>query len=103
MTFNANAQKDLAREFKIQQWQLSADEVSAYIDTKGLFNRNQRSFSTDRKWVWEKFRTYVAEIIPVKFFAKFGCPQSAFKSKKTNKPRKMFLGMRTIAEKFGLK
>ena len=93
----------MAKELKVQQWQLSSDEISVYVDTKGLFNRNARSFSADRKWVWEKFKVYVLEIIPVKFFAKMGCPRLSFNSKKTKKPRKMFLGLKSIAEKFGLK
>ena len=96
--FNPNTQKELAKELKIPYSQLSCTEVSAYIDTKGTFNRNSRSFSTDRKWVWDKYGIYVAEIIPVKFFKNFGVPLKSFISKKTKKARKMFLGMKPLAK-----
>lgn len=72
--------------------------MSAYIDTKGTFNRNSRSFSTDRKWVWDKYGIYVAEIVPVKFFKNFGVPLKSFISKKTKKARKMFAGMKSLVE-----
>lgn len=101
--FDASAQKELAKELKVGYGQLSSGQVSAYIDTKGLFNRNARSFSTDRKWVWEKYGVYVAEIIPAKFFKAFGVPLRSFLSKKTKKVRKMFAGMKSIAETLGLK
>ena len=101
--FDAEAQKGLARELKVGKDQLSAGPVvSAYIDTKGLFNRNGRSFSTDRKWVWEKYGVYVAEVVPVKWFAKFGCPKASFLSEKTKKARKAFIGMKSVRQAFGL-
>ena len=103
VSFDASEQRQLAREFKIGQEQLSAGgQVSAYIDTKGVFNRNGRSFSTDRKWVWDKYGIYVAEVVPVKFFAKFGCPEASFRSKKTGKPRKAFVGMKSISQAGGV-
>jgi len=54
----------LSKEFKIQYSQLSCSTCSVFIDTKGTFNRNARSFSTDRKWLWQKFRVYIYELIP---------------------------------------
>lgn len=101
VAFDPNAQKELAKELKVPYSQLSCAEVSAYVDTKGLFNRNSRSFSTDRKWVWEKYGVYVAEIVPVKFFRNFGVPLRSFFSKKTKKARKMFAGMKSITEALG--
>ena len=98
MAFDPATQKELAKELKIPYSQLSCSEVSAYIDTKGTFNRNSRSFSTDRKWVWDKYGIYVAEIVPVKFFKNFGVPLKSFVSKKTKKARKMFTGMKSLAE-----
>lgn len=99
VSFDASRQKALAKEFKVQLGQLSAGgEVSAYVDTKGLFNRNGRSFSTDRKWVWDKYGVYVAEVVPVRFFQKFGCPEASFKSKKTKKARKAFAGMKSVGQ-----
>lgn len=101
VTFDPNAQKELAKELKTPYSALSCGEVSAYIDTKGLFNRNARSFSTDRKWTWLKYGVYVAEIIPVKFFKLFGVPAKSFCSKKTKKARKIFTGMKSVTERFG--
>ena len=74
---------ELSKEFKVFQNQLDSEEVSVYIDTKGTFNRNSRSFSTDRKWVWQKYNIYVLEIVPQKFFMEFGVPSECFLSKKT--------------------
>lgn len=65
-----------------------------------MFNRNARSFSTDRKWVWEKFNIYICEIVPAKFFQKFGCPKYSFYSKKTKKPRKIFQGYKSLNQIF---
>lgn len=102
ITFDASAHTELAKELKVSNTQLSCGEVSAYVDTKGLFNRNARSFSTDRKWVWKKYGIYVAEIIPVKFFKTFGVPFKSFLSKKTKKARKMFAGMKSLRETLGV-
>ena len=98
--FDANKFKELAKELKVPNEQLSSTQVSAYIDTKGMFNRNSRSFTTDRKWVWDRYHVYIAEIIPNKFFAKFGVPIKCFLSKKTKKPRKIFNGMMSIKQAF---
>lgn len=100
-----NRNLDISKEFKIQQNDLSASQLSVYVDVKGTFAGHDggRSFSLNQKWTWQKFGVYVYKLVPKIFFSKFGCPANSFKSKKTNKPRKMFLGMHTIAEKFGLK
>ena len=96
--FDPARQKDLAKELKVPQCLLSAGVCSCWIDTKGEFNPNKRSFQTDRKWVWQKFGVYVAEIVPKKFFAKFGVPLKSFYSKKTKSRRKMFAGMKSIGQ-----
>ena len=103
VSFDPNAQKQLAREFRVRQSDLSAPEVSAWIDTKGLFNMNGRSFSTDRKWVWQKFKVYICEVVPKKFSQKFGVAVKSFYTRKTGKSRKMYAGCKTIAEALGLK
>ena len=92
----------LATEFKIQQSDLSCKQVSAFIDIKGMFQKNRRSFTTDRKWVWQKFKIYINEIVPLKFFAKFGVPEKSRLTEKTKKPRKMFLGFKTLKEMFSI-
>lgn len=100
VTFDPNKTKNLAKEFKVHYSTLSTNECSVWIDTKGMFNIQARSFSTDRKWVWQKFKVYICEVVPQKFFKKFGCPKAAFLSEKTKKPRKMFLGMKSISQIF---
>lgn len=100
ITFNPD-QLDLAKEFKTNQSQLSG-ECSAWIDTKGTFNLNSRSFQTDRKWVWQKYGVYICEVIPKKFFGKFGVPEKSMFSEKTKKPRKIFKGFKSIKHAFNL-
>ena len=96
VVFDPSAQTSLAAEFKTPYSDISCSSVSAYIDTKGTFNPNSRSFSTDRKWVWDKYGKYVHEVVPVKFFAKFGVPKKSFYSEKTKKARKMYKGMKSV-------
>lgn len=43
-----------------------------YVDVKGSFNRNQRSFSIDQKWVYQKTGYYIYKLEPKAFFKKFG-------------------------------
>ena len=100
VTFDANQQQELAKELKVPYSALSSNECSVYIDVKGTFNRNARSFSTDRKWLWQKFKVYIYELIPKKFFEKFGCPEACKLTAKTKKPRKMFQGFRSLVEVF---
>lgn len=99
ITFNGNVQRELAKELNVTYNQLST-ECSVYIDTKGLFNRNARSFSIDRKWVWNKFKIFIYELIPAKFFKKFGVPEKCKMTKKTKKPRKIFQGLKGLKEVF---
>lgn len=102
VAFCPSAQPELAKEMKTPYVQLSCAQTSAYVDTKGAFNMNRRSFATDRKWVWDKYGVYVAEVVPVRFFAKFGVPRKSFCSKKTKKARKAFAGMKSMPRAFGL-
>ena len=102
VAFDPTAQKELAREFKTRADDAAAGQCSAWIDTKGLFNPNARSFSIDRKWVWQKFGIYICEVVPKKFFKKMGCPFRSFYSGKTKKPRKMFQGFCSIKQAFKL-
>lgn len=82
--------------------ELSSNSCSVFIDTKGTFNRNSRSFGTDRKWVWQKFKTYIYELVPQKFFKEFGVPESCRLTEKTKKPRSAYKGFKSISEAFGL-
>lgn len=98
VSFNPKKYPKLAAEFKISQERACLERVDAYIDTKGTFNKNARSFSIDRKWVWQKFGIYICEVVPKKFFQKFGCPKNSFVTRKTGARRKMFAGCRSISE-----
>ena len=99
VAFDGNAQHALAKELKISKDQLSA-ECSAWIDVKGGFNRNARSFTTDRKWVWDKFKTYICQLVPTKFFAAFGVPAASRLTAKTKKPRTCYKGMPDLSSIF---
>ena len=92
----------LAKEFKITQLQLSCNEVTAVVDVKGTFNKTARSFSVDRKWVWQKFKVYVNEVIPQKFFKICGCPLKSFYTAKTKKARKAFSGFNSLKKIFSI-
>lgn len=100
LLFDAYKYRDLSKEFKIRQEQLSSTECSVWIDTKGTFNNNARSFGTDRKWLWQKFKVFICEVIPVKFFEKFGVPEKSTLSPKKKQPRKCFLGFKPLVEIF---
>lgn len=94
--FDGIQQYQLAKELKVQQCQLSA-QCSAWIDVKGSFNRNARSFNTDRKWVWDKFKTCICQVVPAEFFKTFGVPEKSRLTAKTKKPRTCYKGMPDIS------
>lgn len=98
--FNPNKQLALAKEFKISYDQLSSNNCSVFIDVKGTFNRNARSFSTDRKWLWQKFNVYIYELVPQNFFKVFGVPKKSYLSNKKKQPRKCFLGLKSLTNIF---
>lgn len=100
LEFNPNRQLELAKELKVSYEALSADSCSVFIDVKGTFNRNARSFSTDRKWLWQKFKIYIYELIPQKFFKLFGVPAASVLSPKKKQPRKCFQGFSSLSEAF---
>lgn len=91
---------ELLKEFKVCYEDLSANEISIYIDTKGTFNKNSRSFTTDRKWLWQKFKVYICEVIPQKFFKLFGVPEKSRLTTKTKKPRSCYLGFKKLIDIF---
>ena len=100
--FDPNFSKALSKELKVPYSELSSNRCSAFIDTKGTFNRNSRSFGTDRKWVWQKYGTYIYELVPQKFFKDFGVPENCRLTEKTKKPRSAYRGFPSISEAFGL-
>lgn len=63
-----------------------------YVDVKGSFNRNQRSFSIDQKWVFQRYGFYIYKLEPKKFFKKVGILEEFKFTQKTKKPSKIFEG-----------
>ena len=102
--FDPRSSQALCKQFKTTYEQASLSESSAYLDVKGTFQRNGsgRSFSLNQKWVFQKTGIYICKLVPQDFFKECGCPQECFYSKKQKKPRKMYLGFKTIAQAFGL-
>ena len=103
--FDPGAFPLLAKQFKVQYDQMSQAASSIYLDIKGAFQRNggDRSFSLNQKWVFQKTGIYISKIVPAKFFASCGCPQACFLSKKLKKPRKMYVGFKTITQAFQIR
>ena len=91
------AHQNLIQEFKVPFGQ---DSNMIYVDVKGSFNRNQRSFSIDQKWVWQKEGFYIYKLEPKVFFKKFGILDEFKFTQKTRKPSKVFQGYNTIDEIF---
>lgn len=69
---------------------------------KGSFNRNQRSFSIDQKWVYQKYGYYIYKLEPKVFFRKMGILEEFKLTQKTKKPSKVFAGYPTVGEIFGI-
>jgi len=59
----------LSDEFKLP---FGLNHNRIYVDVKGSFNRNQRSFSIDQKWVYQKYGYYIYKLEPKVFFRKMG-------------------------------
>ena len=92
------ALEDLRREFKVLD-----NGCRILVDVKGSFNRNQRSFSIDQKWVWQKTGFYIYKLEPKKFFRKFGILEEFRFTEKTKKPSKVFEGYPLISEIFDVR
>ena len=103
LTFSPSAQMMLAKEFKVPYQELSNNNCSVYIDCKGTFNITERAFGYNQKWTWQNFKTYIYKLVPKKFFQIAGVPYKSRLTEKTRKPRKMFLGFKSISEIFGLR
>lgn len=88
--------KSLIDEFKV------LENNKIYVDVKGSFNRNQRSFSIDQKWVYQKTGYYIYKLEPKVFFRKFGILEEFKLTQKTRKPSKVFAGYKTVEEVFML-
>lgn len=100
LMFVPSAQLELAKEFKVSYNELSNNNCSVYIDSKGTFNVTERAFGYNQKWVWQKFKTYIYKLVPKMFFKKFGVPEASIYTSKTKKPRKIFQGLKHIKDIF---
>lgn len=78
---------------------------TTWVDVKGTGSKyhDQKSFSINRKWVYEKFGIYINQVVPEKLFKKTFLPESCRLTKKTRKPVKKFIGCKTIYEYAGIK
>ena len=98
---------DFLIEFNIMKYHQFKDEFKVmdngnriYIDVKGSFNRTSRSFSVDRKWLYQKYGIYIYELQPKEFFKKFGILEEFKLTEKTKKPSKVFEGYPVITDIF---
>ena len=93
---------DLLDELKCDWSDFKEGVYNAWIDVKGTFNRNSRSFSIDQKWVWSKYGIYVHKVIPKKFFQKFGIRKEFLLTRKTGKPSAKYQGFPLVDDVFGV-
>lgn len=105
ITFNPSKFLDLAKEFKVFAENAKDIKCDVTVDVKGTFAKSDggRSFTINQKWVYDKYNVYIYKLVPKDFFKKFGVPQNCILTKKTKKPRKAFIGYKTINEVFQLK
>lgn len=73
---------------------------SIYVDVKGTFNKTERSFSIDQKFVYDKYGFYIYKLIPKNFMKKFGIVEDLKYTSKTKKPSKKFEGYPMIQDIF---
>ena len=92
----------LAREFKLTKEQAQQSKFEIVVDVKGTFNKTERAFSLNQKWVYQKTGIYVYKLVPKEFFKKAGCPKACFITRKTGKKRKVYAGYKSISQIFGL-
>lgn len=100
LTFDPSKCLALSRVLKVTQQQLQQKTLDVYVDVKGTFAKSDggRSFSINQKWVYDKHGIYVCKIVPKDFFEVCGVPEACRLTAKTKKPRKMYAGMKSIAE-----
>lgn len=79
---------------------LISNSEEYYIDIKGSFQMydGKRSFSINRKWIWDKYNIYINEVIPKSFFKLTWVPNLALYSPKNRKIRKKYKECKLIQE-----
>lgn len=98
ITICPNKSKTLCKELKLTYEQSLLDSFDVMIDVKGTFNKTERAFGINQKWVYQKFGIYVCKIVPKEFFMKAGCPLSCFITRKTGKKRKVYANCKSIEQ-----
>ena len=71
-----------------------------WLDIKGGGNiyGNEREFSINRKWVWDKYGIYINKVVPRTWFAQFWVPDCARLTERTRKVRKCYEQYQTKGE-----
>jgi hypothetical protein len=71
-------------------------KYEVWVDVKGGFSiyHDDKSFSINVKWVWSLHRVFINKVVPKKFFAQFWLPEKARWTKKTNKQKLPYAGLR---------
>ena len=103
VTICPNKSKALCKELKLTYQQSQLDKFDVTVDVKGGFNKTERAFGINQKWVYQKFNIYICKIVPKDFFMKVGCPMSCFITRKTGKKRKMYQHCKSIEQALSCK
>ncbi len=76
------------------------ESKGVYVDVKGIFNKygDQKQFSINQKWVYQKFGIYIEKVVPEKLFKKTWCPEVARYSLVQKKPVAKYVNCRNINE-----
>lgn len=70
------------------------------VDVKGSFNKfgDQKQFSINQKWMWDKYKIYVQKIVPETLFKKTWVPMCCRYTPAQGKPVKKYIGYHGIDE-----
>ena len=91
----------LSKTFKFYKENMLSDgNFEIYVDTKGEFNRNSRSFSINQKFVWLVHGKYIQKIVPKIFFKDFGCPEACHFTPRKKQRTHHFEGFPTLKNVF---
>lgn len=73
---------------------------SYWVDVKGTFSmhNDQKSFSINQKWVYQKFGVVINKVVPKKFFPLTWVPESSRYTEKRRELKKCYLGCPTIKD-----
>jgi hypothetical protein len=71
-----------------------------FVDIKGSFSKHgdQKQFSINQKWVYDKYGIYINKVVPEKLFTRTFLPESCRLTPKTRKHVKKYIGCKNIKE-----